>query len=262
MKASLIISLLLVLSVPLFPQSSNMEDEDWTYFITSKESYPHIKIGNRLHMAHQSDLARNEIPANSRTNKYIRYGNGCFLISLESDRIYKFSNAPFKPFFDNNRCINISYYDFGNRSWNEKVGNYFNVGGTPVKCSIEITSNNVTEEKRGNSVYYTFTNEGTASFLVTLGEITQQIDIQVISLPIQRFISVDTLIETIGFPDKDIVDGVRWPDGNYLYGFYISPSAREGSIYKHFYFFRRYPYLVLSSSDGRIDGISYMPISN
>ena len=260
MKAGLIISLILVLSAPLFPQPSNMEDGDWTYFITTNERYPHITIGDRSQRARQSAFARNEIPSNSRTNKYIRYGNGCFLIGLESDRVYKFSNAPFTPFYDN--FIYLLYYDFENQSWNERVGSYFNVGGTPVRCSIEITSKNVTEERIGNSIYYTFTNEGTASFLVTLGEITQQIDIQVISLPIQRFISIDTLIETIGFPDKDIVDGVSWPDSKYLYGFSISPSARAGSIYKHFYFFRRYPYLVLSSYGGMIDGISYLTISN
>jgi len=259
-KAFIISLALLLLSVPLFSQSLAIEDNDWTYFVTTNESYPRSTIENRFRIARQSAFANNEIPSNTRTSKYIRYENGCFLIGIESDRVYKFSNEPFTPFFDN--FIYLSYYNFETHSWNEKVGSYFNVGGTPVRCSIEIISSNVTEERRGDSVYYTFTNEGTASFIIAIGEITQQIDIQVISLPIQRYVPVDTLIETIGFPNKDIVDGVSWPNSKYLYGFSISPSAREGSIYKHFYFFNRYPYLVLSSSGGIIDGISYITISN
>jgi hypothetical protein len=249
----------LLLCVNLFSQALGPEDKDWSYFVTTDDSYPQIKIWTNSDRVERAALVNSKVPANTRTHKYIEHGNGCFVIAIESDRVYKFSDEPFMPW--SNTFLVVSYYDFGEQKWCNKVGNYFNIGGSPVKFAIETRSDNVIEEKKRDSAYYTFTKEGVASFVVTMGDITRQVDIQVISLPIKRNTPVDTMIEIIGFPDKDIFDGVDWPKNELRYGFSLAPEPGR-SIYKHFYFFKKYPYLVLSAVNNKIDDISYMWIDN
>ncbi|MDR1176393.1 MAG: hypothetical protein LBK83_13105 [Treponema sp.] len=243
----------------IFAQVLDSEDRDWSYFVTTDDANPDIKIMGDSDRASRAALTNNKIPANTRAHKYIEYGNGCFVIAVESDRVYKFSDEPFMPWSD--EFIVVLYYDFGEQKWYNNVGSYFNVRGMLIKFVIEIKSDNVLEEKRDDSTYYTFISEGIASFVVTIGDAIQQVDIQVVSLPIKRNVSIDTIIETIGFPDKDIFDGVDWPRNEYRYGFSLAPEPGR-SIYKHFYFFRKYPYLVLSAVNNKIDDISYMWISN
>ncbi len=198
----------------------------------------------------------NRIPLDTRTRKYLSYGNGCFIISLSSDRIYKFNDRPF--FAENIVFIGVDYYDFEKQEWFERAGSFFNVNGTPVKHSIEIISDNVIEQKTGSYVFYSFIEEGEASFLVTIGEEKIQLDINVISLPFGLRTPIDTVIEMLGFPDADKEDGVSWPDSRWVHGFYFNPNPGR-SMYKHFYFYKKYPYLVLSKSsyDDTIDGIAY-----
>jgi hypothetical protein len=243
----------------IFAQTLNSEDKDWSYFVTTDDRYAYIKIMDTYSKIRSAAYDNNTTPADTRTYKYIEYGNGCFIIMIKSDRVYKFIDKPFKPWSDG--FISIAYYDFGEKKWHSRIGSYFNVNGSPIRYAIEIKSDNVIEEKMGDSTYYTFTREGVASFIVTIGEISHQIDIQVISLPIRRYSPVDTVIETIGFPDKDLFEGVDWPRNEFRHGFSLAPYP-GGSIYKHFYFFKEYPYLVLSMLNGEIDDISYAPIEN
>jgi hypothetical protein len=242
--------------VSLFSQALEPEDKDWVYFVTTDDSYPHFEIETNPDRNRRDSFIRGRVPANTRTHKYIKYGNGCFVIAIGSDRVYKFSDEPFMPW--SGSFFAILYYDFGKQKWYNSIGSYFKAGDSLVKLAIEIRSDNVMEEKKGDSTYYTFIKEGVASFVITIGDVTQQIDIQVISLPIKRNVSIDTMIETIGFPDKDVNDS---ESSRIVQGFFLAPESGR-SLYKHFYFFKKYPYLVLSAVNNKIGNIGYIEINN
>ena len=231
----------------------------WTYYLTTTDYYPSVEILDKYWKTEKASFELNEVPKNTRTKKYITYSNGCFIISRDTDRVYKFKDQPFKP--HTQEFINVYYYDFQKQQRIYPTGSYFNIDGSPVKYGIKVSDDSVDENEYGKYIYYTFNREGIISFNVTLGEIEETITIEVIELPFRLNSPVDTMVETIGFPDKKETDGVSWPDSRYVNGFFYSPKAGR-SIYKEFYFFKKYPYLVLSSDNDLVDGVSYARLND
>ena len=231
----------------------------WLYFLTTDDFYPSVEIMDFYRRIETSSFDMNALPKDTRTKKYVSYGNGCFVINRDTDRVYKFQNQPFKP--HTQELVYVYYYDFQRQQRISPIGSYFNIGGSPVKYNISVSANNVDVYEYGEYRYYTFISEGIISFEITLGEIKETITIEVIELPFNLNSPVDTMIETIGFPDRKKTDGVSWPDSRYVNGFFYSPKAGR-SVFKDFYFFKKYPYLVLSCDNNLVDGVSYMRLDD
>ena len=225
-----------------------LKDQDvWEYYITTEDYYPSVIIMDKYSKMEKAAFNKNEIPNDTRTKKYINYGNGCFIILRDTDRVYKFNDKPFKPY--TKELIIVYYYDFNEQKTVWATGNYFNINGLTDDKSVDVYEN-------GKYKYYTFNKAGIITFNVTIGELNETTTIEVIELPFPKYSSVDTIVETIGFPDIIKSDGVSWPDEKYVHGFYYKPKAGH-TIFKEFYFYKKYPYLVLSNSNNTIDGVTY-----
>lgn len=237
-------------------KTGTIKNQDvWTHYLTRTDKYStSVKLIDeyaeiKLH------LKRNEIPKNTRTSKYVKYGNGCFVISRKTDRVYKFNNQPFQTPME---LIDVSYYDFVEQSFKFATGSYFNINGSAVKYNIATSDKSVEVHDYGKYHDYVFNQAGIITFDVTLGELNETITIEVIELPFPKNSSIDTLIETFGFPDRKEIGGVRWPDSRWVFGFYYTPKAGY-PIHKEFLFYKEFPYLVLSSSNNLVDGVSFIP---
>ena len=74
-----------------------MPEENWAYYITAKNQNEAnqfaFEIWKETHNLQTEAFKKNSIPDNTRTIKYLEYGNGCFVIQLQSDRLYKFPDT-------------------------------------------------------------------------------------------------------------------------------------------------------------------------
>jgi hypothetical protein len=236
-------------------KSKRSSEETWAYFLEAKDRLSiYSEIYDITKENEKKALNKGEIPINTRTHKYMEYENGCFIIRIQSDRIYKFNDTSISSGID---FIQISYFDFEKREYIFNTGSYFNINNKPVKYSIIINSDNITERQISNKIYYVFNKSGKAIFSIIFNEISLLLDIDIIELPIKINSSVDTVIENIGLPDTVKGGGASWPNTKWVYGFLYSPSASKGIIWKDHYFYKKFPFLVLSVDNNKVDGIAY-----
>lgn len=133
---------------------------------------------------------------------------------------------------------------------------FFRVGDETKAVLVESSDPTVAEpvkdERHINGPYYfRFAKSGVATVTVRLGAYSVAQAIEVKEAPIAVGDQTNIVIEKMGLPSAKPSIYVRWPDAEEHDCFFYKPQAGKPFIGEH-WFYRDYPGLVLSITDGRV----------
>ena len=207
-------------------------DKEWQKYFDEHEKYRSKKISIEMRIRDNinASLRRRIIPNDTRTIKFIPFENyGCFILNLDSDRIYKFKDSVFRTEDSEGRpFVFVYFYDFNKNENIYSRGSYFNINNELIRFKTEIINSSDVVEKVSNNLV--ISNSGNIIFSVTIGVINYIVNIPVIDIPVSRNSTMDELIEILGFPKEDIDITTR-------YGVAIDS--------KTWLLFRNYPYMSI-----------------
>ena len=190
----------------------------------------------------EPELINNVVPEDSDEYKYLQYDDGYFKIHWIPYE-YKLLNEEFH-YYSNN--IQISYISFNreNQSRIKKEGSYFLINDNMLKIEFDCDNEYA---KLGDSNLFLFKKDGVSSVKISIGnELTTEVNISQITLPLSMYDDFDKLIELFGFEDYKKSYIVEWPDYKTIDGIFYDTRTNVKDIYVTHYFYKKYPYLCIS----------------